>query len=74
MAYKFSDKKTGSRVNINEQLAEEVHKPVIKKSKRRKVYTRFKATIWTAGLAKMESLSSMNKCVMFSLNMHGLNL
>ena len=37
------------------------HKPVIKKFKTRKVYTRFKDNIWAANLAQMESLSSKNK-------------
>ena len=36
MVYKFFDKKTGSGVGVNEQLAEELHKPVIKKLRRRK--------------------------------------
>ena len=30
--------KIGSRISVNEQVAEELHKPVIKKLKRRKVY------------------------------------
>ena len=34
MAYKFFDKKTRSGVNVNEELAEEIHKPVIKNSRR----------------------------------------
>ena len=41
MVYKFLNKKTGSGVSVNEQLAEELHKPVTKKFKRRKVYPRF---------------------------------
>ena len=45
MAYKFFDRKTGSGISVNEQLAEELHKPVIKKIKRRKVYARFKDNI-----------------------------
>ena len=61
MVYKFFDKKTGSRVSENEQLAEELHKPVTKKFKRRKVYARFKDNIWAADLAEMESLSWENK-------------
>ena len=36
MVYNFCDKKTASRVRVNEQLAEELHKPVIKKFKRTK--------------------------------------
>ena len=30
MVYKFYGKKTVSGVNVNEELAEELHKPVIK--------------------------------------------
>ena len=37
MANHFFIKKTGSGMSVNEQLAEELHKPVIKKLKRRKV-------------------------------------
>ena len=38
MVYKFFDKKTGSGDSVNNQLAEELHKPVTKKFKRTKVY------------------------------------
>ena len=38
MVYKFFDKKTESGVSVNEQLAEELHKHIITKFKRRKVY------------------------------------
>ena len=57
MVYKLFDKKTGSVVSVNEQLAEELHKPVIKKFKGIKVYARFKDNIWAVDLAKMKSLS-----------------
>ena len=40
--YKCFDKKTGSRVSVNEELAEEFREPVIKQFKKRKVYARFK--------------------------------
>ena len=71
IVYKFPDKNTGSGatarrkagISVNEQLAEELHKPVTKKFKRRKVYARFKDNIWTADLAEMESLSTKNKNV-----------
>ena len=65
MVCKFSDKKTGSGVSVNEQLAEELHKPVIKKLKRRNVYARFKNHIWEVDLAGMGSLSSKNKNVKY---------
>ena len=61
MVYKFFDKKTRSGVSVIEQLAEELHKPVIKKFKRRKVYARFKDNIWAADLVEMGPLFSKNK-------------
>ena len=67
MVYKFFDKKTGSGISVNEQLAKELHRPPIKKFKRRKVYARFKDNIWAADLAEMESLSSKNKNVKYLL-------
>ena len=48
-------------VSVNEQLADEQHKSVIKNFKRRNVYARFKDNIWAADLDEMESLSSKNK-------------
>ena len=47
MAYNFFEKKsTDGGVNIplefNEQLAKELHKPIIRKLKKRKVYSGFK--------------------------------
>ena len=71
MVYMFFDKKTRSGaivtstsgINVNEQLAEELHKPVIKKFKRKKDYARFKDNIWAQILAEMGSLSSKYKNV-----------
>ena len=67
MVYKFFDKKTGSGISVNEQLAEKLDKPAIKKLKRRKAYARFKDNIGAAGLAEMGSLSSKNKNVKYVL-------
>ena len=75
MVYKFSDKKKGSGaiatskagIGVNEQLAEELHKLVIRKVKRRKFYARFKDNIWVADLSEMGSLSSKNKNVKYLL-------
>ena len=53
MVYKFFGKKIGSRVSVNEKLAEELHKPIIKKFKRTKVYAIFKANIWAADITEM---------------------
>ena len=60
MIYNFFDKKTGSGKSVNEELAQELRKPVIIKFKTRKVYSRFKDHIWAADLAEMGSLTSKN--------------
>ena len=52
--YKIFDQKTGPGMSVNEQLAEELHKPVTKYIKRRKFYAIFKDNIWVAYLAEME--------------------
>ena len=72
MVYKFFDKKsTGSGINIplefNEQLAKELHKPIIRKFKKRKVYSGFKDNIWGADLADMQLISKFNKGFRFLL-------
>ena len=38
-------------------LADELHKPVIKKINKRKVYSQFKDNIWGIDLADMQSLN-----------------
>ena len=45
----------------NQQLVDELHEPVIKKLKRRKVYSSFKDNIWGADLADMQLISKFNK-------------
>ena len=65
--YKFFDKKAGPGVCENEELAEELHKPVSKKFKRRKVFARFKDNIWAADAIEMEWWSSNNKNVKYLL-------
>ena len=69
MVYKFFDKKsTGCGVkNLNLKLADELHKPVIKKFKRRKVYSSFRDKIWGVDLADMRSLSKFNKRIKYLL-------
>ena len=58
MVYKFFDKKSQGRgaANNNEniQLADELHKPITRKLKKRKVYSSFRDNIWGADLADME--------------------
>ena len=83
MIYKFFDSKVASsdkksagsgakRVNTkitpqNQQLAEELHKPIIRKFKKRKVYSTFKDNIWSVDLADMQLLSKYNKGIRFLL-------
>ena len=73
MVCKFFDKKSkGSGVANNEikqnlQLAKELHKPIIRKFKKRKVYSGFKDNIWGADLADMQLISKFNKGFRFLL-------
>ena len=69
MVYKFFDKKSmgsgtaGPRAKPSSlecsslKLADELHKPVIKKFNKRKVYSQFKDNIWGVDLVDMQSLS-----------------
>ena len=79
MVYKYFDKKAkGSGVTLasksaiksipqNEQLADELHKPIIRNGKKRKVYSAFKDNIWAADLADMQLISKFNKGLKFLL-------
>ena len=63
MVYKFFDKKSsggGITSEPNYQLADELHKPIIRKFKKRKVYSSFRDNIWGVDLADMQSLSRYN--------------
>ena len=42
-------------------MANELHKPIIRKFKERKVYSSFRDDIWGVDLAYMQSLSKYNK-------------
>ena len=48
-------------------LANEPHKPVIKKFNQRKVYSQFKDNIWGVDLADKQSLSRNNKGIKYLL-------
>ena len=72
----LSDKSVaGSGVNMhgnetafnNEKLAEELNKPIIRKFKKRTVYSRFKDNIWCGDLADMQLISKFNKELRFLL-------
>ena len=66
MVYKIFDKKSkGSgiknEIKENQQLANELHKPIIRKFKKRKVYSLFKDNIWGVDLAVIQLISKYNK-------------
>ena len=79
MVYKFFDKKSmGSGIKKDTTkssslerssliLANELHKPVVKKFNKRKVYSKFKDNIWVVDLADMKSLSKKNKVIKYLL-------
>ena len=72
MVYKlFAEKSKGSGfksvMKQNEQLAEELHKPIIIKFKKRKVHSSFKDNIWGADLAGMQLISIFNTRIHFLL-------
>ena len=74
MVNKFFDKKSeGSGVvntkltPQNQQLAKELHEPIIKKFEKRKVHAAFKHNIWGADLVDMQLLIRYNKGTRFLL-------
>ena len=78
MVYKFFDKKSiGSGVSTslrnksatesNYQLANELHKQIIRKFKKWKVYLSFRDNIWGVDLGDVQSLSKYNKGIKYLL-------
>ena len=57
---------TAAIASVQEELAQKLYKPLIKKFKRSKVYAGFKY-IWAADLREMESLSSKDRVVNYLL-------
>ena len=51
----------------NQQLAEELHKPITKTFVKRKVHSPFTENIWGADLADMQLISKFNKGICFLL-------
>ena len=69
---RFDKKSAGSSIANNEikqnlRLDEELHKPIIRKFKKRTVYSGFKDNIWRVDLADMQSLSKYNKGIKYLL-------
>ena len=74
MVYKsYGKKSSGSGVAMlqNQQLAEELHKPIIRKFKKRRVYFSIKDNTWGADLADMQLINKFNKgykCLLCIIN------
>ena len=51
----------------NKELAEDLHKPIIRKFKKREVHSSFIDNIWGADLADMQLKSKFNKGIRFLL-------
>ena len=79
IVYKFFDKKSmakssslarmgsGTAKASSSILADELHKPIIRKFNKKKVYSQFKDNIWRVDLADMQSLSRKNKGIKYLL-------
>ena len=76
MVYKFFDKKSmgscfkklkNATKPSSSILADELHKPIINKFDKRKVYSQFKDNIWGVDLEDMQSLSRKNKGIKYLL-------
>ena len=57
MVFKFFNKKKQKE----QVLGNELHKPIIRKLKKRKVYSSFKDNIWGVDLADMQLINKYNK-------------
>ena len=78
LVYKFFHKKSASlagkstcvsglksEIILNQQLAEELRKPIIRKFEKGKVYSSLKDNIWRADLAGLQLISKFNKVFCF---------
>ena len=70
MVYEFINKKPadiGIKSIPNQQLANELHKSIIRKFQKRRIYCSFKGIIWGADLADMQLISKYNKRIRYLL-------
>ena len=66
MTYQFPNKKSSgggvqNRIMLNQELAQELHKPIIKKFEKRKIYWSVKGNICVADMADTQQISKLNK-------------
>ena len=70
MVYTFFDKKSrgsGVATEPNYQLANELHKQIIRKFKRQKVYSSFRQNIWGVDSGDMQSMSKYIRGITYLL-------
>ena len=70
MVYKLFDKKsTGNGIKYmpNQKIANELHKPIIRRFKKRMVYYSFKDNIWTVDFPDKQLISKYNKEIRYLL-------
>ena len=77
VVYKFFNKKLlvvllKNEITLNQQLVEELHKPIIRKFQKRKVHSSFKDNVWGTDLADMQLISKFNKEFQFLLCVIGI--
>ena len=65
MLHKLLYKKKGFGESVNEEAAQELHKPVVKSLKRIKVYVRFKDNIWATDFDEIASQFSKIQSVKY---------
>ena len=67
----FGMKSKGSgiknEIKENQQLTNELHQPIIRKFKKRKMYSSFKDNIWGVDLSDMQLISKCNKGIRYLL-------
>ena len=74
MVYTCFDKKSysanvsvKSKTLLNQHIAEQLHKPIIRKTETRKLYSSFKDNIWGTDLGDMQLICKFNKRLQFLL-------
>ena len=72
MVYRFFDKNSNgngikNEIKENQKLANELHKPIIRKFKKRKVYSSYKDNICGVDLADMQLISTYSKVIRYLL-------
>ena len=77
MVYKFFDEKSGDiqlthtgvgiGISENQQIANELHQPIIRKFEKWKVHSSYRDNIWGAGIVDLQLISKYNNWGRFFL-------